>query len=192
MSTIPATGLAPSETPPLGLHAGEHWYAICTRSRHEKVVDASLRQKGIITFLPLISDVRRWSDRKKIVERCLFPGYTFVRMCATTESYLRILQTSGVVGFVGPERRGVPIPDKQIRDIQTVLAQRVPCAIFPFLRIGQRIRVRGGCLDGVEGWLVGFKGHHSLVMSVETIPQCLVVRIEGYDFEILSGTETLA
>jgi transcription termination/antitermination protein NusG len=176
----------------LGAPSEEHWYALYTRARHEKAVAALLQQKGMTVFLPLFSRVHRWSDRSKTVQVSLFPGYTFVRVIATPESCVRVLQTPGVVGFVGTGRRGVPIPDKQIADVQTVLAQNIPCAIFPFLRVGQRVRIRGGCLDGIEGLLVAFKGDRSLVISVDSILQSLAIRIEGYDIEILSSGDSVA
>ena len=164
----------------------ERWYALYTRSRHEKAVAALLQQKGVTTFLPLFSRVHRWSDRRKTVQVPLFPAYTFVKVDATPETSVRILQTPGVVGFVGMGRRGVPIPEKQIEDIQTVLAQNIPCTSFPFLRVGQRVRVRGGCLDGIEGRLVTLKGNRSLVISVEPILHSLAISLDRYDVEILS------
>jgi transcription termination/antitermination protein NusG len=182
-STITAMVSAPTE---------EQWYALYTRSRHEKAVAASLQQKGVTTFLPVIPQVHRWSDRRKTLQVSLFPGYAFVRVDAIPESCVRILQTPGVIGFVGTGRRGIPIPDKQIEDIQTVLAQNVPCAIFPFLRVGQRVRIRGGCLDGIEGRLVTLKGDRSLVISVEPILHSLAIRLDGYDVEILSPSESVA
>jgi transcription antitermination factor NusG len=177
-SLAPAIVSAPAEA---------YWYAIYTRARHEKAVTEALRQKGVTTFLPLLSRVHRWSDRRKTVQVSLFPSYTFVRIAPGAEACLPVLQTAGVVGFVGIGRRGIPIPDKQIEDIQAVLTQNIPCAIFPFLRVGQRIRVRGGCLDGIEGLLVALKGDRSLVLSVDPILQSLAIRIEGYDIEILSA-----
>jgi transcription antitermination factor NusG len=178
--------------PVAGTPAGQNWYAIYTRARHEKVVTALLRQKEVTTFLPLLSQMHRWSDRRRLVEVPLFPGYSFVRIAAAPQAYLQVLQTAGVVSFVGNGRAGVPIPDKQIEDIQLVLAHRVPCAIFPFLRVGQRIRVRGGCLDGVEGQLVTLKGDRTLIISVEPILQSLAIRLDGYDVEILApGASTV-
>lgn len=171
--------------------AEQHWYAIHTRARHEKAVAALLHEKAVTTFLPLLSQVHRWSDRRKVVQVPLFPGYTFVRITATPETRYRVLQTTGVVGFIGNGRYGTPIPDKQIEDIQIVLARRVPCAIFPFLRLGQCIRIRGGCLDGVEGRLVMFKGDRTLIISVEPILQSLSVCLDGYDLEILSPGDSV-
>jgi transcription antitermination factor NusG len=187
MSTIPLANLPSLGTAPPALAAEEHWYAVYTRARHEKVVDISLRQKGMTTFLPLVSRSHRWSDRQKVVQVPLFAGYTFAHLAPTAEAYLQVLQTVGVVGFVGTGRRGIPIPDKQIEDIQTVLRKKIPCAIFPFLRVGQRVRIRGGCLNGIEGLLVALKGDRTLVISVESILQSLAIHIEGYDVEILSA-----
>jgi transcription antitermination factor NusG len=186
MSTIPLTNLT---LPPPVFGVEQHWYAVYTRPRHEKVVDVSLRQKGITTFLPLVSSTRRWSDREKVIQTSLFPSYTFVRLAPVAEAHLDALKTTGVVGFVGVGRRGVPIPDKQIEDLQTVLRQRISCAIFPFLRAGQRVRIRGGCLNGIEGLLVTLKGDRSLVISIDSIFRSLAIQIEGYDLEILSSVE---
>ncbi|MGB7435958.1 MAG: UpxY family transcription antiterminator [Candidatus Acidiferrum sp.] len=192
MSTIVLNRLMSTETAIASAPLKEQWYALYTRSRHEKAVAALLQQKGLTTFLPLFSQVHRWSDRRKTVQVSLFPGYTFVRLDATPESCVRILQTPGVVGFVGTGHRGIPIPDKQIEDIQTVLAQNIPCAIFPFLRVGQRVRIRGGCLDGIEGRLLTLKGDRSLVISVEPILHSLAIRLDGYDVEILPPNEAVA
>jgi transcription antitermination factor NusG len=76
---------------------GVNWYAIQTRSRHEKMVACQLQNQSVVTFLPLVSQLRRWSDRQKLVEFPLFPGYAFVRVVCDPEERLRVLQTEGVV-----------------------------------------------------------------------------------------------
>ena len=159
------------------------WYAVHTRARHENKVAAQLNEKGVVTFLPLLAATRRWTDRRKVVELPLFPGYLFVRVVLSGETRLRVLQATGVVGFVGIKGSGLPIPDKQIEDLQTLLAKKVPCAPHPFLREGQRVRIRGGCLDGVEGILVACKSDRSLVLSLDRISRSLVIQIAGYYVE---------
>jgi|SRR5208337_3279050 len=159
------------------------WYALQTRSRHEKLVARQLENQGIITFLPLTSQLRQWSDRRKVVELPLFPGYAFVRLVYDPQERLRVLRTEGVVGFVGTHGQGVPIPEKQIEDIHAVLANKVACDSHPFLKVGQRVRIRGGSLDGTEGILVGRDGERKLVISVELIQRSLSIRLQGYDVE---------
>jgi transcription antitermination factor NusG len=160
-----------------------HWYAVHTRSQHEKKVARQLTEKGVANFLPIQSLTRRWSDRNKIVEMPLFPGYVFVRMRLSVESRLPVLQASGVAGFVGVSGWGSPIPDKQIEDLQILLSRKVPFECHPFLREGRRVRVRGGCLEGIEGILVQRISDRDLVLSVEPIQRSLVIRLDNYDVE---------
>lgn len=159
------------------------WYAVHTRSRHEKMVATQLQTRGVDTFLPLITQVHRWSDRNKKVQTPLFPGYAFVRLFPCAEERVKVLRADGVVGFVGvPLGEGTPIPDEQIENIR-ILLNNVGCTSYPFLKVGQRIRVRGGCLDGIEGILVNRNGNRALVISVEPIQRSIAVSIDGYDFE---------
>jgi transcription antitermination factor NusG len=160
-----------------------HWYAIRTRSRHEKMVADQLERQGLESFLPLVKRTRNWSDRVKEVEMPLFSGYSFVRLVLSSPDRLRILQTHGVAGFVGINCCGTPIPDNQIQGIRTLLASKVPFQEQSFLRVGQRVRIRGGSLDGVEGVLSAQNEDRSLVISLEPIQRSLSVRIQGYTVE---------
>jgi len=159
------------------------WFAIRTRSRHEKMVAEQLERQGLESFLPLVTQPRQWSDRVKDVELPLFSGYSFVRIVLSSPQRLRVLQTHGVAGFVGINCVGTPIPDSQIQDIRTLLASKLAFEEQPFLRVGQRVRIRGGALDGVEGILSAHKEDRSLVISVEPIHRSLSVRIQGYTVE---------
>jgi len=159
------------------------WYALRTRSRHERVVNQQLVSNGFETFLPTLTETHRWSDRKKVVEVPLFSGYTFVRFTYSHEERIRVLRSHGAVGLVGVQGAGVPIPDSQIEDIRKLLTNKIPLRKHGFLRIGQRVRIRGGALDGLEGILVAENGDRSLVISVDPIQKSLSIRVEGYDVE---------
>jgi len=162
---------------------GPQWFAVRTRSRHEKMVTLQLERVGLEAFLPVITQVHKWSDRNRQVEVPLFSGYSFVRVAYNSENRVRVLQTHGVVSFVGVQNAGTPIPDSQIEDIKTLLAKEVPFHEHSFLRVGQRVRVRGGSLDGIEGILEAQKGDRSLVISLEPIQRSLSIRIDGYEVE---------
>lgn len=166
-----------------GLVAQARWYAVRTRSRHEKLVSRQLESQGIESFLPIVIQTHKWSDRSKQVETPLFSGYAFLRIVHSCDERVRVLRTQGVVSFVGVQGTGIPIPDHQIEDIKTLVASRVPYEERPFLHIGQRVRVRGGALDGMQGILVAENGDRSLVISVEPIQRSLCVRVAGYEVE---------
>jgi len=156
------------------------WYALHTRARHERVVEQRLREQGMETFLPTVREVHRWSDRKKVVDVPLFSCYVFVRCALSADDRTKVFRVDSALGFVGTRGAGAPIPDEQIAGVRTVLSQTSPCRTHPFLKVGQRVRVCGGAMDGVEGVFLSENGDHSLVISVDVIQRSLAVRIDGY------------
>jgi transcription antitermination factor NusG len=161
------------------------WFAVRTRSRHERVVERGLRGQGLEVFYPVVNQIRQWSDRKKLVETPLFAGYTFVRIAPTPEQRVNVLRTQGVVELVGAQGQGISISEDQIEAVRTVVRLNLPFSQHVFLKVGQRVRVRGGALDGVEGVLVGHNGNRNLVISVDSIQRSLSIRIEGYPVELV-------
>jgi transcriptional antiterminator RfaH len=158
------------------------WFALETRHRFEKRVVHQLSRFGIETFLPERTEIRSWSDRKQRVSIPLFAGYAFVRLDRSRKTRLRVLQTAGVIGLVSTSGEPVPVPQEQLEQLRQLLRHKGPCSLQPFLRTGQRIRVRGGSLDGVEGILVD-SGGKSLVISIDCLQRSVAVRIEGYELE---------
>ncbi len=161
----------------------ENWYALHTRPRHEKLVVQRLTERGVETFLPIISEVHRWSDRKKTVQLPLFSCYVFAKFLPKRTERLNVLRVSGVLGLVGSQGEGTPIPDGQIDAVRALIDGELPWSAYPFLKIGQRVRIRGGALEGLEGILVSRNGNQTLVISVDAIQRSLAVRVEGYQVE---------
>jgi transcriptional antiterminator NusG len=161
----------------------ESWYAVQTRARHERIVAHRLGERGMTTFLPTVTEVHRWSDRKKTVALPLFSCYLFVKLMPNNEERLRVLQVDSVLRFVGIRGLGTPIPDDQIDAVRTLVNEQLPCCSYPFLKIGQRVRIRSGALDGLEGILLSQNGDRTLIISVDAIQRSLAVRVEGYDVE---------
>jgi len=160
------------------------WFALQTRYRFEKKVAAQLASKGMEVFLPLRKENREWSDRQKLVTVPLFPGYAFVRSARTVALRLQVVQTTGVMGFVSFAGTAAIVPQKQIEDLRLLLAQAVPFSLYPFLRAGQRVRIRGGCLHGVEGLLTQ-RDKDKLVISIESIQRSLAIEIQGYEVDLI-------
>jgi transcription antitermination factor NusG len=159
------------------------WFAVQTRPRHEKRVSAELQEKGISAFLPVVSTIRQWSDRRRVVELPLFSQYVFVRIAQNLNTRVSVLRTNGVTHFVGPRGIGLPIPDQEIERVQRVVAQGVSVAPHPFLNVGKLVRIRGGALDGLQGILTAVNGDQTLVLSVKLIQRSLAIRIAGFAVE---------
>jgi transcription antitermination factor NusG len=134
-------------------------------------------EKGYEEFLPVYQSRRRWSDRVKSVELPLFPGYVFCRL--NVEYRLPILTIPGVLHFVGLGRVPVPIDDAEVADLQTAVRCGLEVGPWPYLDVGQRVRLEAGPLAGLEGILVEQRKQHRIVVSVSLLQRSVAVEIEA-------------
>jgi transcription antitermination factor NusG len=154
----------------------ERWFALLVKARHEKLVGQLLLERGQEPFVPLWRSRRRWSDRIKEVELPLFPCYAFCRF----DPQLRqpVLSTPGVLRVVGFGDRPVPVDDAEIESLRAISKARLSYEPWPFVRVGQRVRIEAGCLRGAEGRLVSVKGRDRLVVSVTLLQRSCAVDID--------------
>ncbi len=152
------------------------WYALRVRSRYENTVATHLQGRGYELLLPLYKCRRRWSDRFNEIELPLFPGYVFCQFNPLNR--LPILSIPGVVHVVGVGRTPLPIDESEIVAIQAAVKSGLPSQPWPFLQVGQRMRVEYGPLCGVEGILLGFRGHQRLVLSVTLLQRSVAVQVD--------------
>jgi len=162
-----------------------HWYAIQTRSRHEKVVRDQLVAKGITHLLPLWRKRSVWKDRIKVVEVPLFGGYLFSYFAL--QDRVAVLETVGVARIVGISGKPVPVPDEQIAAVRTMVEQRLPYDPHPYLVEGMRVRIKRGVLVGAEGILIARKQKHRLVIGLDLIQQAVAVDVDSADVEPLES-----
>lgn len=177
------SGVTSPSLPASTVAGGQNWYALLTRCRHEKAVARRLGEFGFPVFLPLVRETRFWSDRKKTVELPLFSCYVFAKLTPNQDSRLKALRVDGVLTVVGTHGGGTPIPDEQIEAVRTLIDERLQWRAHPFINIGQRVRIRGGALEGVEGILASRAGESTLILSIDAIQRSMEVRVSGYDIE---------
>ena len=159
------------------------WYAVHTRSRHEKQVDLFLSERGVETFLPLVHTLSRRRDRKKYVDIPLFPGYLFV-FTEKERLLFDVKYTRGVTRIIGTDLDApTPIPDKQILDIKSIMETEVQLDPFPYLKKGRMVRVKSGPLKGLEGILVERKGHYKLVIQIDLLQKGAAAEVYISDIE---------
>ena len=159
----------------MGPENAVQWYAVRVRSQHEDMVERHLRARGLESFLPLYSQRRRWSDRFKVVDFPLFPGYVFCRFDPTNR--LPVLSVPGVVHLVGTGKNPTPIDELEIEAIQTAVGSGFLRQPWPYLEVGQRVRIEDGPLCGIEGILLGSRGHQQLVLSITLLQRSVAVQI---------------
>jgi len=153
------------------------WFALQVRGRQEFNISENLGSNGYEWFLPLYKSSKRWSDRIKQVDAPLFPGYVFCRF--NPMDRLPILKIPGVIQIVGFNRQLVAVDEDEIRAIQALVASGVPNHPYPYLEVGDKVRIESGPLRGLEGLLVEFQGNHQLVLSVTLLQRSVAVKIDS-------------
>jgi len=153
------------------------WFALRVRSQCENSVAAVLAAKGYEWFLPRYKSRRVWSDRIKEIQLPLFPGYVFCRF--DPDRRLPIVTIPGFVSVVGMGKSPIPIDDAEIAGIQAAVRSGLPSQPWPFLQIGQRVRINYGPLCDLEGILLDFRGQSRLVLSVTLLQRSVAVNMDA-------------
>lgn len=160
-----------------------HWYAAHVRSRHEKQVARQLEERRVSCFLPVYRSVRRWKDRRKELDLVLFPGYVFVNL--DLKDRMRVLQVPSVVRFVSFNGQPAALPDAEIEALSNGLAKGLRAEPHPYLKVGNRVRVKYGPLAGMEGILVRRKEKFRVVLSIDLIQRSVAVEVDESEVQPL-------
>ncbi len=151
------------------------WFALRVRPNYEKPVAAALRGKGFQEFLPLVRSRRQWSDRVKMMDLPLFPGYLFCRL--HLEERMPLLTTPGFLYLVGVGRNPEPVEESEIEAIQSVLRSGLPVTPWPSLMVGQKVRLQHGPLRGLEGVLTKIANQHRIYVAVTLLKRSISVEV---------------
>jgi len=160
------------------------WYAIRTRSRHEKLVRDELAAKGMEVFLPLVQRWRQWKDRRKLVAFPLFPGYCFASFLPAGR--VAVLAANGVVQILGNPEGPIPIPDSEIEAVRRLVESILPYDPHPYLKEGMLVEVIRGPLAGLRGILLRKGARARLVIGVSLIQQGASVELDALDVSPVS------
>jgi transcription elongation factor/antiterminator RfaH len=166
-----------NESAASGTSSNASWYALQVRSRKEGYVASQIQGQGFECLLPTYKCVRKWSDRVRELEQPLFPGYLFCRF--DFQHRRPVVTTPGVLQIVGFGRRAIPVPDEEIQALQLALTSGIPKQPWPYLEVGQRVRVIYGTLAGLEGILVNVKGNDRVVLSVSLLQRSVAMEVEA-------------
>jgi transcription termination/antitermination protein NusG len=155
---------------------GHCWFALQIRSRHEKIVRRELSDRNIEQFLPTVTRLSQWKDRKKEIEFPLFPGYCFARF--SLDNRVAVLQSPGVVNIVGA-LRPEPIPELEIESLRIVMNNRTKYELYPYLKEGSLVEVTKGPMQGVKGVFVKHARPHRLILSITLIQRAVAVEVDA-------------
>ena len=164
------------------------WFALQVRSRWENTTQGLLQNKGFETLLPTYPATRRWSDRSKVVQSPLFPGYVFCHF--DIHNRLPVLITPGVISVVGRGKTPIAVAESEITALQLVIRSGIQAQPWPYLEIGERVRIQNDVLEGMEGILTSFKGNQRVVISVSLLQRSVALEIDRSRILRLSTSRT--
>jgi transcription antitermination factor NusG len=157
---------------------GSHsWFAVEIQHNRERAVADLLQSKGFDAFLPTYQEPRQWSDRIKLTELPLFPGYLFCRL--NGERRLPILTTPGVRRIISFGNTPIPVPEDEIEAVRRFIKSKLKIHPWPFLEVGQTVRIEKGPLAGVEGVLQEFRGNYRVVVSISLLQRSIAAEMDG-------------
>ncbi len=152
------------------------WYAVYTRPRNEKKVYAALDAEGIQVFLPLIKNLKQWSDRKKWVEEPLFRSYLFVHI--PPNQYYKVLNVFGVVRYITFEGKAVAVPPQQILAIKQYINDgEILQEGEKNFAAGDKVEIFRGALKGLTGNLIKIQGKQKVKIEIESIGHSITITI---------------
>ena len=160
----------------IGLTSPLPWFAVRVRSNYEKPVSAVLRGKGFEEFVPTYRAKRQWSDRIKVIDLPLFPGYLFCRL--DLNKRLPLLTTPGFLYLVGKGKMPEPVDEREILAIQSVLRSGIPALPWPSVIVGQKVRLERGPLRGVEGVVDKIADQHRIFVNVTLLQRSVSVQVD--------------
>ncbi len=168
----------------------ERWYALQLRTRWESSTAALLSGKGYQTFLPTFGTLKRVRGRSCEVKAPLFPGYVFCRFDSLKR--LPVLLTPGVITVVGRGRIPIPVEDSEIEAVQKVVSTGLHVEPWPYLEVGQLVRIDDGAFCGIQGILIGFKGARRIVVSISLLRRSVALEIDRSMACPIQATRTAA
>lgn len=165
------------------------WFAILVKTGREKTANLLLENAGYECLLPVNRSTRRWSDRTKLVDVPLFPGYLFCRM--NPHNRLTVLMTPGVIQIVGVGKTPIPVEEEEIEAIERVQTSGLSAMPWPYMQVGNVAQIVDGPLRGLTGIVVKIKSGVKLVLSVSLLQRSVAVEVErNWVGEVRTGKPT--
>lgn len=182
----PLSSLAP--VPALSIIDLPRWYAVYTYPRHEKSVLEHFESKSLEAFLPTFITESRWKDRRVRLKTPVFPGYVFTRINTTQRN--KVLGSPGVIRMLCFNGLPAPIDDAEMDSVKLCLERGSVLGPCPFLEVGDRVRVRSGVLEGLEGHISRRKNDRRLIVPITLIHQSVAIEIDVQLLELVTaGTD---
>jgi transcriptional antiterminator RfaH len=160
----------------------DHYWLVChTKPRCEKKFAALMKAEQFEHYLALVQSVRRYAQQTKKFTKPLFPGYVFARV--PVEQKARIYQQDLLARAITVEDEATFL--RQLADVKAIVASGFELSVMPLLTKGRRVKVVGGPLHGLEGFVDDPSNPRGIVLSVDVLRQGLLVKMPVENLQVL-------
>lgn len=169
----------------MGAARDRNWYAVYTVPQHEKSALKHLDMREIESFLPTYETVRVWKNRQRMkLILPLFPSYLFVHINFTER--VKVLQSPGVLQIVGNGKENAALRDSEIEFLRSDFCRQRVEPYRDFV-IGEKVRIKSGVMQGLQGTLVRKSNSMRFVLTLELINQHAAIEVNAEDLESMAA-----
>lgn len=158
----------------------DYFWLVChTKPRCEKKFAALMQAEKFEHYLALVSSVRKYAQQTKRFTKPLFPGYVFAKVPA--EKKTRIYQQDLLARAITVEDEAKFL--RQLDDVKKIVASGLELSVMPLLTKGRRVKIVGGPLHGLEGFVDDPSKPQGVVISVDVLQQGLLVKVPAENLQ---------
>ena len=157
------------------LSSSKHWFALYTKPRSEFKAEKQLKGVEIKNYLPTITRLNQWSDRKKKVTKPLLGGYIFI--FANEAERLISIEQQAIVRCLFDAGRPARIPEWQIENLRKLLETNRDLLIHNGIVTGAKVIIKSGPLEGVIGTVVEGGTGKSISVSIDLLNRSVIARL---------------
>jgi len=158
------------------MNTARPWFALQTRPKNERKVEALLRQKGYDCFTPIYRSKRKWSDRIVEIDFPLFPGYVFCRF--NSSALGKAVSTQGVTRVVGFGGTPAEVAREEVEALQLLARSNFLREPWKYLPDGTLVVVETGPLAGIRGNISTDQSKRRLVISVTMLQRSVAIQLD--------------
>ncbi len=157
--------------------SNNNWYAVSTRPNAEKKVFERLSANSYEAYLPLVSSIREWSDRKKKIETPLISTFVFVKLDPTR--MYEVLKIQGALGILKYLGKPAIIKEQEIENLKILMTDTSEVSKLENIDFehGEDVLVTKGPFMGLVAQSVIIKGKRRIIVSIEALGSVMEVNL---------------
>lgn len=163
------------------------WLALYTKPRSEFKAEEQLIDSNITTYLPTITRLKQWSDRKKKITEPLFRGYIFIY--ADEQERLLSVEKPAIVRCLFDGGRPAKIPEWQIENIRKMLDSDSEVIVHDGIVPGVKVMIKDGAFKGVIGTVINEASGKSISVSIDLLNRSIIAHLpENCELEVIKDS----